>query len=121
MTTIEEIRQNIEKRKQTPIFEIFMVENKDKELVYKNGKHSGLPDMGCTDTAGFFLDLNDAVRIAENNIGDLRETVYDAAFILCRFPGLYQSVTEEFRMYFVWDGERFVQTEEPKIFKHIAL
>ena len=106
-----------------PIYEILMFEHPDKELIYPSGKHSGFPDMGATSTSGFYYDINDAIQAVEEDRCGLRETIYDAAFILCRFCGLFQTVSSEFRMYFIWDADKegYIQKEEPIIFKHIAL
>jgi hypothetical protein len=108
---------------QQPIFEIMMLENTgDKELVYPTGKPSGFPDTGITDTVGFYYELDKAIEALHCNTCDLRETVYDAAFILCRFPGLYNCVPSEGRMYFVWDKEKegYFEAEEPELFKRVA-
>lgn len=106
-----------------PIYAIFMIEHADKELIYPNGKHSGFPDMGASSEIGFYYSIDSAINALESNACDLRETVYDAGFILCRFPGLYESSPKEARMYFVWDDdeEGYIQKEEPLIFKHIGL
>ena len=108
---------------QKPIFEIMMLENTgDKELVYPTGKPSGFPDTGITDNAGFYYELDKAIEALHHNACDLRETVYDAAFILCRFPGLYDCVFSEGRIYFVWDKENegYFEAEEPEWFKRVA-
>ena len=104
------------------IYEIMLFENPDKELIYPSSKRSGFPDEGCIDHPGYFFDINDAVKALNNNACDLRETVYNAAFILCRKPGLYEPVGKEDRKYFVWNEEKqgFFEAEEPKIFAHIA-
>ena len=105
-----------------PIYEIMMIQHADKELVYPTGKHSGFPDTGCTAVMGFYYDLDDAEEAVASNGCDIHEHLYNAAFILARFPGLYQAVGNDMRLYFVWDKENeiFVQKEEPKIFAHIA-
>lgn len=106
-----------------PIFEIMVFEHANKEDIYPSGKHSGLPDMGATDTPGFYHDIDHAYDAIVNNMCDIRETVYDAAFLLCRFPGLYQHAGKGLRMYFVYNKEtgQYEQKEEPEIFAHIAL
>ena len=105
-----------------PIYELMLFEHPNKELVYPTGKHSGFPDLGATMVAGYYHDLSDAVESMRVNNCDIREYVYNAGFILCRFPGMYQSVDQAWRIYFVWDEERqgFYEAEEPVIFKHIA-
>ena len=108
---------------QKPIFEIMMMENKgDNEIVYPTGKPSGFPDTGITDTVGFYYELEKSIEALHCNACDLRETVYDAAFVLCRFPGLYDCVPSEGRMYFIWDKEKegYFEAEEPELFKHVA-
>ena len=106
-----------------PIYEILVFENPDKELIYKTGLPLGWPDMGAQDVVGFYYDIDDAIDVLHENICDIRETVYDAAFLICRFPGLYNNVGTEGRMYFLWDNEKdgYFQKEEPNLFKHIAL
>ena len=106
-----------------PIYEIVMIEHADKELIYPNSKHSGFPDMGASSEIGFYYSIDSAINALESNACDLRENIYDAGFILCRFPGLYESVSRAARMYFVWDAdeEGYIQKEEPLIFKHIGL
>lgn len=103
-----------------PIYEIMMVEYPDKELMLANKKPSGWPDTGASFTAGFYYDLDDAVEAVENNACDIRECLYNGAFILMRFPGLYNSVDSTNRMYFVWEDDKYVQKDEPKIFAHIV-
>ena len=106
-----------------PIYEVFVVQHPDRELVYPSGKHSGFPEMGCTATMGFYYDLDDAIEAVEVNACDIHETMYDAAFVICRFPGLYNSVGREGRAYFVWNGETegYEEKEEPRVFRHVAL
>lgn len=106
-----------------PIYEILVFEHPDKEDIYANGTHTGLPDMGAQSNVGFYYDLQDALDAVYENICDIRETVYDAAFIICRFPGLYNCVGSDGRLYFVWDdaNDRYRLAKEPEIFKHIAL
>jgi hypothetical protein len=106
-----------------PIFRILMVENVDKELISSTGKHLGWPDMGSTADVGFYYDLDTAVDAVISNEADIRETVYDAAFVLCQPPGLYESVPRQGRMFFKWDpdNEQYIPTSEPKTYDHIAL
>lgn len=106
-----------------PIYRILLFEHPNKERIYGAGTRSGFPDMECSMEAGFYYALDDAIRAMNENICDIHENFYDAGFILCQFPGLYESCGPEGRMYFVWDEEKkgFFQKEEPEIFKHIAL
>lgn len=106
-----------------PIYDIIMMEHANKELVYPTGKHSGFPDMGATNSVGFYYDLQDAIDALHCNACDIREYVYDAAFILIREPGLYNACGSDTRKYFVWNDELhgFYEADEPNIFKHIAL
>ena len=105
-----------------PIYEILVFEHPDKEFVYPTGKHSGFPDMGAQSTVGYYHDFQDAYEAIKENVCDIRETVYDAAFLLCRFPGLYNCVPSYGRLYFVWDDDtyQYEEVEEPEIFKHMA-
>ena len=126
MTTKESLNKIIEYKKAegygNPIFEIMVFENPNKEVIYPTGKHSGFPDIGASANMGFYYDLDDAIMTMNVNNADIRETVYDAGFILCRFPGMYQCVSSDERMYFVWNEDRqgYFQEEEPRIFRHIA-
>lgn len=120
---LEHIQHVIEKQHQQPIFEILMLEKTgEKPIIYPTGKDSGFPDTGTTDVPGFYYNLDDAIHAMHVNSCDLREYVYQAGFILCRFPGLYRSVGKDLRMYFLWDESRngYFETEEPKSFAHIA-
>lgn len=105
-----------------PIFEILVFEKPNEELMF-NGKQSGFPDMGAQDNVGFYYEFHAAYEAIKENICDIHETVYDAAFLICRFPGLYNPVSSEGRIYFVWDDAKggYNEAEEPEIFKHIAL
>ena len=122
MVTIADMLAFEKQGQAKPIFEIMLFEHPDKELIYDSGKRSGFPDIGSSYVCGFYYDVEDAVAAVQNNACDMRETLYDAAFILCRFPGLYKDVSRPQRMYFVWDEAKkeFAQKEEPKIFSHIA-
>lgn len=105
-----------------PIYELMLFEYPNKELIYPTDKRSGFPDLGATMTAGYYHDLSDAIESMHVNNCDIRECVYNAGFILCRFPGMYQSVDKNWRIYFVWNEELqgFYEAEEPVVFKHIA-
>ena len=108
-----------------PIFEIMVFEYPDKELIYHKPEgevHSGYPDTGCVNHVGFYYELDTAIQAMNENWCDIQETVYHAGFILCRFPGLYNSALTEHRLYFLWDEEKkgFFEAEEPKIFEHVA-
>ena len=129
MTTVEDIVKYVEERKEiigfSPIFEIVMVQNNGKEQVYeKDGKiiHSGFPDMGTTSIVGYYYDIDTAICALNENWGDIRATIFDGAFILVKFPGLYDSCGLEQRMWFVWDEEKqgYYQQEEPRIFANLG-
>ena len=126
MTTKESINEIIERTCETsddrPIFCIYLFEHPNKEKIYPSGKHSGFPDEGDSDIPGFYYSLDEAIEVMNKNICDIRECVYNAGFILCQFPGMYQVVETDLRMYFVWDEEKggFFQQEEPEIFRHVA-
>ena len=112
---------------QNPIYIIMMMERPgNEEIIYNhNGAKtpSGFPDHGATDEVGFYYELETAITAITQNWCDIQEHVYRAAFLICKFPGLYEGSTTESRMYFVWDSnaETFVQQEEPTFFKHISL
>lgn len=105
-----------------PIFEILTFEHPNKEFISNTGKHLGFPDTGASNTVGFYHTFDDAYESIINNAGDMHETCYDGAFLLCRFPGIYSSVITEHRMYFIYNREtmQYEQHEEPNIFRHIA-
>ena len=111
--------------KPIPIFEIMVFEHPNKEITYMrlgNVICSGYPDTGGENHMGFYYKLDTAIKAMNENWADIQEHCFHAGFILCRFPGLYQSVIKEARMYFLWDEERkgFFEAEEPKIFEHVA-
>lgn len=83
-----------------------------------DGKSLSFLDFGATMTAGFYHNIDDAVATIEENVCDIWETVYDAAFMLCRLPDVYQCADRNMRMYFKFDidKKKYVQEEEPKIF-----
>ena len=109
-----------------PIFSILLFEHPDKMhmIVNKDGEEepSGFPDTGDQYEVGFYYDLKTAIEVLNSNVCDIQEGCYNAAFILCKFQGLYIGCNMHERMYFVWDPvcRGFFQQEEPKIFKHIA-
>ena len=106
-----------------PIYEIMVFEQPNKELEGKDGKRLQMPDFGCTATMGFYYDLQDAVDAMHENACDIHETVYNAGFILCRFPGLYDCVPKFGRIYMVYDKEKdgYFEVEEPELFEHISM
>lgn len=106
-----------------PIYAISLFEYPDREYTWNDGTKSGLPDFGCDMEVGYFYSLEEAIEAMNTNSMDMRECVYNAGFILCRFPGLYNNVAgREARMYFVWNDDEggFFQAEEPEIFEHMA-
>ena len=108
-----------------PIFEIMLFEHPNKEKIFHKSEEdipSGLPDTGSVDHIGFYYELDTAIQVMNENWCDIQETVYHAGFVLCRFPGLYNSALTEHRMYFLWDDKKegFFEAEEPEIFKHVA-
>lgn len=132
MTTQEakhRIAKYIENRRkrcegQKPIFEIVLFEHPDKELIFvKDGKEipSGYPD-AAMDNMGFYYELDTAIEAMHGNWLDIQETVFHAGFILCHFPGLYESAHSDGRIYFLWDEGRqgFFEADEPEIFRHVT-
>ena len=114
MTTREDILKYA-KNTERPIFEILLFEK-----VVEGG--FSFPEVGCEDHPGFYYELDTAIRAMNENWADIQDHAFHAGFILCRLPGLYQGVTTNQRMYFVWDRDKegFFQQEEPEIFKHLA-
>ena len=110
---------------QPPIYAILMIEHDGKERMKRSGGklvHTGWPDTGSSYEPGYYYSLDDAVDAMHQNVADIREAVYDAGFIIWRFPGLYRNPGREGRMYFAYDGERkgFFEKEEPEILRHFA-
>ena len=127
MTTIGDIRkQNDRKLAQgysTPIYYIMLFEHPDKQVIGNTGRPLGWPDLGATDWPGFYYSLEDAIDALECNAADMRETIYNAGFVLVHYPGMYNNAAgSRERLYFLWDESRqgYYQTEEPDIFQHIA-
>ena len=121
----EYIEWGKERYKCSPIFEIWLFEKPNNEMIYHKPEgdiKSGFPDTGCFDYIGFYYELNTAIQAMNENWCDIQDAYYYAGFILCRFPGLYDCAGDNQRMYFLWDNERqgFFEAEEPEIFKHIA-
>ena len=123
MVTKEQIIENVSKRidkyGNPPIYELMLFEYSKGEKNDSLEKVIGFPDIRFADRPGFFYDINDAITVMNENAGDIRETVFDAGYVLCRFPGLYTTIDENNRMYFVWDEKKngFFQQEEPEMLK----
>lgn len=128
MTTKEDLLELVDKESSIfyggakPIYSIMLFEYPEREYVFPSGVNSGFPDLGANNEFGFYYSLSEAIDAMNKNSADIRETIYNAGFILCRFPGLYNSAGTNVRMYFVWDDDKkgFYQQEEPEIFKHIG-
>lgn len=104
-----------------PIFEILLFERARKGT-RDDGSESYLPDTGAEERAGFYYSIDDAIGALRGNACNLHEMTYHYAMVICRFPGLYDCVGPNGRMFFQWDEERegFFEAEEPEIFRHIA-
>lgn len=121
MTTEKDIYEYIEWHKNkynygdNPIFEILLFEKIEED-------EFGYPNVGCQDRPGFYYELDAAITAMNQNWADIQDHAFHAGFILCRFPGLYQSATTENRIFFLWDEEKegFFQEEEPKMFEYCA-
>jgi len=128
MTTKEDLLKWVEEESNMyfggakPIYSIMLFEYPNKEYMFPKGSNSGFPDLGANSELGFYYSLSEAIDVMNNNALDMRECVYNAGFILCKFPGLYNFAGSNVRMYFVWDDDKqgFYQQEEPEIFKHVA-
>ena len=108
-----------------PIFEVVVFEHPDREMIYHKPEcdvKSGFPDTGSFENMGFYYELDTAIKAMNENWCDIQETVFYAGFVFCRFPGLYNSVVKDARIYFLWDKEKkgFFEAKEPAIFEHIA-
>ncbi len=134
MTTKEELLKFAEEQyygrgqnpRDIPLWEILLLEHANKEYIMENSTgeivSSGFPDTGDRYSPGFYYDLDDAISALESNSCDIQEGCYEAALISCKFQGLYPCCTVGARLYYVWDrqNKKFVQSEEPRIFKHVA-
>lgn len=108
---------------QPPIYEIYLLDNAAKEYIIPHGKPTGWPDTSG-ESVGFYYELESAVDALHENRLDMRDGgVFNAAFILCKFPGLYNSAGDDMRLYFLWDEAKdgFWEAEEPEIFKHVGI
>lgn len=105
-----------------PIYSLMLFENPDKELIYDSGKASGFPNIGHSYEPGYYYALDDAIEAMHNNTLDVREHIYNAGFVICRFPGVYNAAGTNERLYFLWDDNKqgFFEAEEPEIFRHMA-
>ncbi len=108
-----------------PIFEIMLFEYPNKEIIYHKTEGdvpSGWPDTGSIGNMGFYYELDTAIQAMNENWADMQETCYFAGFILCHFPGLYNSADTDQRLYFLWNEEKggFFEAEEPQIFQHFS-
>lgn len=104
-----------------PIYAIMLFENPDKiQYDEENGKPTKFwfPELGRTGGPGYYHDLESAVKAMHENAGDIRETIFNAGFVIAKFPGLYNTMGPEGRIYFLWDEEKqgFFEAEEPKTF-----
>lgn len=99
------------------IYEIMLVENKQAKF-----DRFGFADTGAVDLPGYYLDYETAVTAMHENACDMRETVYDAGFILKKREGLYNACGSDERTYFEWDTDKggYFETEEPESYKHMA-
>jgi len=108
-----------------PIYEIMLFSKPGTEAVAKTaeGADSGFPDIGSYGVMGFYYELDSAIKAMHTNSLDIRETVYNAGMVICRFPGLYNCVTKDGRIYFVWNEEMggFYEAEEPPLFRILAM
>ena len=78
MGTRNSILDMVEKDHQRPIYEIFLIEYPNKEMIGKDGKRLGWPDEGATANMGFYYDIDDAIEAMHTNRCDIQERVYHA-------------------------------------------
>lgn len=95
-----------------PIYEIVMISsdqvNKDDDGYY----------IKRTRRVGFFHTKSEALVAVKENRKDIRECgTYDFAYIITRYPGLYDAGLQ--RMFFEWNenADSFVETKEPASLK----
>ena len=107
---------------QQPIYQIYLLKEPAKELMLNDGRSTGWPDTSG-ESVGFYYELESAIDALHHNVLDIQDGIYKAAFILCKFPGLYNSASDNLRQYFVWDENKngFWEADEPEIFDHIAI
>ena len=124
MTTEKDIRKYVEdRRKDTdflPIYEIWMIDDPEKPFAYENGTISEDIPGSDVEYFGYYYELETASVALHENWTDLRETIYEAAFVICRFPGLTEPGIA--RIFFLWDEESqgFFEAEEPDLFKCVC-
>lgn len=107
-----------------PIYVMQVFEKIDELKNSKTGEGLGWPDTGCVDTVGFHYNIEDAINAMHENACDIQETCYYFGFVYTKWPGVYgRGGTPNDRIFFAWDEEKkgFYESEEPEIFKHIAL
>lgn len=99
-----------------PNYWIYLFEHPNRD----NGL--GFPDFGRTKKLGFYITLSEPIFIVEHFCESIRENIYNALFILPKFPGSLTFVVPEGRMYFRWDEEnhKYQHEEEPEIFNFIG-
>lgn len=94
-----------------PIYEIVMLRTKKLD-------EDEMPSSGIR--VGFFHSLGEALIAVKENRGDIHEYTYDCAFIVTRYPGLYDDGMQ--RMYFEWNGDtgNYVEAAEPASLRHFS-
>ena len=106
-----------------PIFEILLIVDPDKPLLDTVGNDTGMPDLSDSFVPGFYFKIDDAVKVMHTNMCDIHEDRYAGGFVLCRYPGVYDEIGPDRRLFFRWDEEKkgYVEDEEPDSFEYISL
>lgn len=129
MTTVEDLKEYVKKQLAKrnndpdfkPVYEIILFEHPDKKEYYeKNGERTGFwfPDLGERFQPGFYYDIDAAVKTMHKNAWDIHAPFLKAGFVISRFPGMFQTMGREGRIYFLWDEEKkgYFEAEEPDTF-----
>ena len=106
-----------------PVFEVFMIQHANKQMIGIDGSELGLPELGHMSSIGFYYDIWNAVDALHQNMGDFRaDGGYECGFVLVRYQGVYSSVIDRDRMFFMWDEDRkgYFEAEEPELLNIIA-
>lgn len=129
MTTVECLKEYVKNQltkrnsgpNHMPVYEIILFEHPDKKEYHeKNGKHTGFwsPDLGIVSKPGFYYDLDAAVKTMHENAWDIHSPILRAGFVISRFPGVFQTMGREGRIYFLWNEEKkgYFEADEPDTF-----
>lgn len=123
----EFVERQMSKGFDKPIYLVMLFNGGAKEAVFpagtpKAGKPTGFPDITDKYCPAFYYSMNAAIQAVTENICDIRENIYNEAFVLCRFQGMYSYAGPHERLYYTWDSslKKFVLAEEPELLQRVA-